>query len=126
MNDKHGIVLIKSNAPSRTWSKSGQRRSATLPVGGLPFPTLKIANPDAASFQHRAHLGLDDKGEILIEGEVDKKWSILFNGAPGKNSNKVRSNSKVSFTSSCFIAPKGNSKTASFMGSKKLMSCLRD
>jgi len=76
--------LIKPNPLSRSWSRNVQRRRSALPAGSLKFPT-KITNPDPGSFKHCAHLGLDDRGEIIVEGEVDKKWSVLFNGAPGKN-----------------------------------------
>jgi hypothetical protein len=84
------IALIKPNPLSRSWSKSVQRRRSTLPVGSLAFSAMKITNPEPGSFKHRAHLGLDEKGHILAEGEVDKEWSVLFNGIHGKTNLKVR------------------------------------
>jgi len=97
--------LIKSGTPARSWSKN-PRRSSTLPIGNLSFPSLRITNPDPASFKHTAHLGLDERGNILVEGEVDKEWAIMFNGAP-TTKKKLQRNS-------------------TFTGSKKFMDYLRD
>jgi hypothetical protein len=40
----------------------------------------QITDPEPGSFQHKAHVGLDEKGNILAEGEIDGKWSDLSNG----------------------------------------------
>jgi len=95
--------LIKPNQESRSLSKSIRRAKSSLT---LPFSALKISSPMPGSFVHRAHMGLDEKGHILAEGEVNKEWPLLFNGAHEKKSSQ-------------------NHLTPSFIGSK-LKKYLRD
>jgi len=101
--------LIKPNPLSRSWSKNIQRQRTTTAksTGIRTFPPTKITNPEPGSFKHRAHLGLDERGHILAEGEVDKEWSVLFNGTLGKSNLK-------------------SSRSPSFIVSKKFKDYLRD
>ena len=40
----------------------------------------QIADPEPGSFQHKSHVGIDEKGNIVAEGEVEKKWTDFLNG----------------------------------------------
>ena len=50
----------------------------------------QIADPEPGSFQHKAHVGLDETGNVVTEGEVDRKWSDTLGGTAPRP--------KVSFT----------------------------
>ena len=44
-------------------------------------PTIsQIADPEAGSFQHKAHVGIDEKGNVVAEGEVERKWTDFLGG----------------------------------------------
>lgn len=44
-------------------------------------PTIdQITDPEPGSFQHKAHVGIDEKGNIVAEGEVDRKWTDFSSG----------------------------------------------
>ena len=39
-------------------------------------PTInQIADPEPGSFQHKGHVGIDERGNVVAEGDVDKRWS---------------------------------------------------
>jgi len=40
----------------------------------------QIADPEPGSFQHKAHVGIDEKGNMITEGEVDRKWTDFLSG----------------------------------------------
>jgi len=40
----------------------------------------QIAGPEPGSFQHKSHVGIDEKGNIVAEGEVERKWTDFLNG----------------------------------------------
>ena len=40
----------------------------------------QIADPEPGSFQHKGHVGIDEKGNIVSEGEVDRKWTDFLTG----------------------------------------------
>jgi hypothetical protein len=40
----------------------------------------QIADPEPGSFQHKAHVGIDESGNVVSEGEVDRRWSDSLNG----------------------------------------------
>lgn len=70
------IALVKPSSSPRSWSKSVRRRTT------LSFaPSIdQIADPEPGSFQHKAHVGIDEKGNIVAEGEVDRKWTDFLSG----------------------------------------------
>ena len=65
----HFPALVKPSTGPRSWSKNVRRRTSM-------FASLnQIADPEPGSFQHKAHVGIDDRGNMVTEGEVDRKWS---------------------------------------------------
>jgi len=68
--------LVKPSSGPRSWSKSVRRRTT------MTFaPTIdQIADPEPGSFQHKAHVGIDGKGNMVAEGEVDKGWTDFLSG----------------------------------------------
>lgn len=40
----------------------------------------QIADPEPGSFQHKAHVGMDERGNMVAEGEVDRKWTDSLSG----------------------------------------------
>lgn len=79
-------ALVKPSASPRTWSKSVRRRTTMNFSPGMS----QIADPEPGSFQHKAHVGLDETGNVVTEGEVDRKWSDTLGGTAPRP--------KVSFT----------------------------
>ncbi|KAF9645492.1 hypothetical protein BDM02DRAFT_3189688 [Thelephora ganbajun] len=68
--------LVKPSSGPRSWSKTVRRR-ATITF----TPTInQITDPEPGSFQHKAHVGIDEKGNIVAEGEVDRKWTDFLSG----------------------------------------------
>jgi len=68
-------ALVKPSSGPRSWSKSVRRRTTMF------APSInQIADPEPGSFQHKAHVGIDEKGNMITEGEVDKKWTDFLIG----------------------------------------------
>ena len=67
-------ALVKPNSGPRSWSKAVRRRTSTAFT-----PTInQIADPEPGSFQHKAHVGINEKGDMVSEGEVDRRWSSFL------------------------------------------------
>jgi len=68
--------LVKPSSGPRSWSKTVRRRTT------MSFsPAInQIADPEPGSFQHKGHVGIDGKGNMVTEGEVDRKWTDFLTG----------------------------------------------
>jgi len=69
-------ALVKPSSGPRSWSKTVRRRTT------MSFsPAInQIADPEPGSFQHKGHVGIDGKGNMVTEGEVDRKWTDFLTG----------------------------------------------
>jgi len=62
--------LVKPSSGPRSWSKSVRRRTMIF------SPAIdQITDPEPGSFQHKAHVGIDERGNMVAEGEVDRRWT---------------------------------------------------
>ena len=69
-------ALVKPSSGPRAWSKAVRRRSTMSFTPAID----QIADPEPGSFQHKSHVGIDEKGNIVAEGEVERKWTDFLNG----------------------------------------------
>jgi len=69
-------ALVKPSSGPRSWSKTVRRRSTMSFVPAID----QITDPEPGSFQHKSHVGIDEKGNIVAEGEVERKWTDFLNG----------------------------------------------
>jgi len=68
--------LVKPSSGPLSWSKSVRRRKTRTFT-----PTLnQITDPEPGSFQHKAHVGIDEGGNVVAEGGVDRKWTDVLGG----------------------------------------------
>ena len=81
-------ALVKPSAGPRSWSKSVRRRTT------MSFAPVinQITDPEPGSFQHKAHVGIDEKGNIVAEGEVERKWTDFLNGPVRPKVSSLNSN----------------------------------
>ena len=40
----------------------------------------QITDPEPGSFQHKAHVGIDERGKMVAEGEVERRWTDFLSG----------------------------------------------
>lgn len=72
----HFPALVKPSSGPLSWSKTVRRRKTKTFT-----PTLnQIADPEPGSFQHKAHVGIDEGGNVVAEGGVDRKWTDVLGG----------------------------------------------
>jgi hypothetical protein len=69
-------ALVKPSSGPRSWSKSVRRRTTMVFAPAIN----QITDPEPGSFQHRAHVGIDGKGNLVAEGEVERRWSDFLSG----------------------------------------------
>ena len=67
-------ALVKPNSGPRSWSKSVRRRTTMA----FSPAVNQITDPEPGSFQHKAHVGINEKGDMVAEGEVDRRWSSFL------------------------------------------------
>lgn len=40
----------------------------------------QITDPEPGSFQHKVHVGINERGNMVAEGEVDRRWTESLSG----------------------------------------------
>lgn len=66
--------LVKPTSGPLSWSKTVRRRKTKTFTPSLN----QIADPEPGSFQHKAHVGIDEQGNYVAEGGVDRRWSEIL------------------------------------------------